>query len=150
MLARMRSKGRDEAKPRCIHCEFIRSDRPRLLIADEVGVGKTIEAGLILRELQARKEVKSVLVLCPKALVTDRKWERDLRRFDERFTQLDSKTLRYCINETHSTETTTDAAPARVTRGSIQMLSAGRLGPVSMRRNKPAAKLIPRASSRAS
>ncbi len=81
--------------------KFIRSDRPRLLIADEVGVGKTIEAGLILRELQARKEMKSVLVLCPKALVTDRKWERDLRRFDERFTQLDSKTLRYCINETH-------------------------------------------------
>ena len=81
--------------------KFIHADRPRLLIADEVGVGKTIEAGLILRELQARKEVKSVLVLCPKALVTDRKWERDLRRFDERFTQLDSKTLRYCINETH-------------------------------------------------
>jgi ATP-dependent helicase HepA len=81
--------------------KFVRSDRPRLLIADEVGVGKTIEAGLILRELQARKDVKSVLVLCPKALVTDRKWERDLRRFDERFTQLDAKTLRYCINETH-------------------------------------------------
>ena len=80
--------------------KFIRSDRPRLLIADEVGVGKTIEAGLILRELQARKDVRSVLVICPKALVTDRKWERDLRRFDERFTQLDSKTLRFCIDET--------------------------------------------------
>ncbi len=37
--------------------KFIHSDRPRLLIADEVGVGKTIEAGLILRELQARKDV---------------------------------------------------------------------------------------------
>lgn len=81
--------------------KLIRSDRPRLLIADEVGVGKTIEAGLILRELQARKEMRSVLVLCPKALVTDRKWERDLRRFDERFTQLDSRLLRHCIDETN-------------------------------------------------
>src|SRR6516162_4195949 len=42
--------------------KFIHSDRPRLLIADEVGVGKTIEAGLILRELQARKDVHSVLI----------------------------------------------------------------------------------------
>ena len=82
--------------------KFIRSDRPRLLIADEVGVGKTIESGLILRELQARKDVKSVLVICPKALVIDQKWQRDLRRFDEKFTQLDSKTLRYCIDETHA------------------------------------------------
>jgi hypothetical protein len=33
---------------------FLRADQPRLLIADEVGVGKTIEAGLILKELQTR------------------------------------------------------------------------------------------------
>ena len=32
--------------------KFIRADRPRLLVADEVGVGKTIEAGLLLRELR--------------------------------------------------------------------------------------------------
>jgi len=79
--------------------KLIRSDRPRLLIADEVGVGKTIEAGLILRELQARRDLRSVLVLCPKALVTDRKWERELKRFDETFVHLDGPTLRYCIDE---------------------------------------------------
>ena len=79
--------------------KFIRSDRPRLLIADGVGVGKTIEAGLILRELQARREIQSVLVVCPRPLVTERKWEREMRRFDQRFTHLDGPTLRYCISE---------------------------------------------------
>jgi len=80
--------------------KFIRSDRPRLLIADGVGVGKTIEAGLILRELQARHDIKSVLIICPKPLVTERKWESEMKRFDERFTHLDGKTLRYCLSET--------------------------------------------------
>ena len=79
--------------------KFIRSDRPRLLIADGVGVGKTIEAGLILRELQARRDVRSVLIICPRPLVTECKWQMEMRRFDERFVHLDGKTLRYCINE---------------------------------------------------
>lgn len=79
--------------------KFIRSDRPRLLIADSVGVGKTIEAGLILRELQARRDVESVLVICPRPLVTERKWELEMKRFDESFTHLDGKTLKYCIRE---------------------------------------------------
>ena len=51
--------------------KFIRSDRPRLLIADGVGVGKTIEAGLILRELQARRNLDSVLIICPRPLVSE-------------------------------------------------------------------------------
>ena len=80
--------------------KFIHADRPRLLIADGVGVGKTIEAGLILRELQARREMKSVLIICPRPLVTEQKWLREMRRFEERFTQLDGNTLRYCISET--------------------------------------------------
>lgn len=79
--------------------KFIRADRPRLLIADGVGVGKTIEAGLVLRELQARREVRSVLIICPRPLVTERKWLMEMKRFEERFTQLDGNTLRYCINE---------------------------------------------------
>ncbi len=79
--------------------KFIRSDRPRLLIADGVGVGKTIEAGLILRELQARRDIRSVLIICPRPLVTERKWQTEMKRFEERFTHLDGSTLRYCINE---------------------------------------------------
>ncbi len=81
--------------------KFIKSDRPRLLIADSVGVGKTIEAGLILRELQAREEIKSVLIICPRPLVAEEKWQREMKRFDEDFMHLDGKTLRYCIEETH-------------------------------------------------
>jgi SNF2 family DNA or RNA helicase len=81
--------------------KLIQSDRPRLLIADEVGVGKTIEAGLILKELQARRELKSVLVICPKPLVAEHKWLNEMKRFDERFEHLDGGSLRYCIEETH-------------------------------------------------
>jgi ATP-dependent helicase HepA len=81
--------------------KLIQADRPRMLIADEVGVGKTIEAGLILKELQARRELKSVLVICPKPLVAERKWLEEMKRFDERFDHLDGAALRYCIEETH-------------------------------------------------
>ncbi len=81
--------------------KLIRSDRPRLLIADEVGVGKTIEAGLIIKELRARSGLSSVLVICPKPLVSERKWELEMRRFDEHLHPLDGPTLRFCINETH-------------------------------------------------
>lgn len=78
---------------------FLRADRPRLLIADEVGVGKTIEAGLILRELQARQEVENVLIVCPKALVL--KWKFEMERFDEDFRPLSPEILQYCIKETN-------------------------------------------------
>ncbi|HPV14463.1 MAG TPA: SNF2-related protein [Candidatus Cloacimonadota bacterium] len=84
--------------------KFIRSDRPRLLIADSVGVGKTIEAGLILKELQARKELGSVLIVCPRPLVTERKWLDEMKRFDETFRQLDGKQFELCIEECHLDE----------------------------------------------
>ena len=78
---------------------FIRSDRPRMLIADSVGVGKTIEAGLILRELQARREIRSVLIICPRPLVTEKKWENEMKRFEEQFTPLDGPNFKHCIKE---------------------------------------------------
>lgn len=56
--------------------KFINSDNKRLLIADEVGLGKTIEAGHIMLELKARGELKNVLIVCPKSLCD--KWKREM------------------------------------------------------------------------
>lgn len=59
-------------------------DRVRYLLADEVGLGKTIEAGLILRELKLRGRVKRALVIAPKGLVTQ--WVAEMRtHFGEEF-----------------------------------------------------------------
>lgn len=77
--------------------KLLKSDQPRILIADSVGVGKTIEAGLILKELSARKELKNVLIICPKPLVAERKWELEMKRFDEEFVPMDGPTLRQAI-----------------------------------------------------
>lgn len=79
---------------------MIRADRPRVLVADEVGVGKTIEAGLLIKELRARKELNSILIICPKALVAEKKWFNEMKRFDEEFTHLDGKLLQHCLRET--------------------------------------------------
>jgi superfamily II DNA or RNA helicase len=55
----------------------LRLETVRLLIADDVGIGKTIEAGLIARELLDRKEVKRLAVLCPPQLCDQ--WRRELK-----------------------------------------------------------------------
>lgn len=80
--------------------KIVQADRPRILVADDVGVGKTIEACLILKELQARQRARTVLVICPKPLVVDEKWRNELKRFDEDFVHLDSSGLRFCLEET--------------------------------------------------
>ena len=80
--------------------KIIKLDRPRILIADEVGIGKTIEAGLILKELSSRIDMKNVIVICPKPLVVESKWKNEMERFDESFKQItDSKTLKFCFEE---------------------------------------------------
>lgn len=65
--------------------KFLNSYNHRLLIADEVGLGKTIEAGLILTELRARYErLHRVLVVCPSHLCE--KWRLEMRgRFNLEF-----------------------------------------------------------------
>ena len=78
--------------------KFLNSPFQRILIADEVGVGKTIEAGIIYTELKARKELETVLIVCPNALMP--KWQSEMRsRFDERFEILNSDRLKYIFNE---------------------------------------------------
>jgi len=62
----------------------ISGDRVRYLLADEVGLGKTIEAGLIMRELKLRGLVTRTLVVAPKGLVTQ--WVAEMRtHFGEDF-----------------------------------------------------------------
>jgi ATP-dependent helicase HepA len=69
--------------------KFLGNPDQRLLIADEVGLGKTIEAGIIYLEMQARLELNRVLVVCPSGLRA--KWQDELKlRFDEDFDILDS------------------------------------------------------------
>lgn len=60
--------------------KLLQSGQARLLIADEVGLGKTIEAGLIWTELEARHDADRVLIVCPSGLVE--KWRDEMQ---ERF-----------------------------------------------------------------
>lgn len=78
--------------------KLIKSETPRLLIADSVGVGKTIEAGLILKEMQMRSSLDTVIIICPKPLVAERKWEIEMReKFGEDFIAADSGIMRQII-----------------------------------------------------
>jgi SNF2 family DNA or RNA helicase len=73
----------------------VSSDKVRYLLADEVGLGKTIEAGLILRELKLRGLARRILVVAPKGLVNQ--WVSEMRlHFNEEFQLIlpeDLKTL---------------------------------------------------------
>jgi hypothetical protein len=64
--------------------------RPRLLIADDVGLGKTIEAGLILRELNARRRAARILIVCPASIIEQ--WQTELAsKFGFQFKIFDSE-----------------------------------------------------------
>ena len=73
----------------------------RLLIADEVGLGKTIEAGYIYQELAARIPLDGVLVVCPASLCN--KWRQEfIEKFDVEFKILDGGSLQRLINESEA------------------------------------------------
>jgi superfamily II DNA or RNA helicase len=57
--------------------KFLKSENRRLLIADEVGLGKTIEAGYILAELFLRDHIKNCLIICKASL--KEKWQGELK-----------------------------------------------------------------------
>jgi len=66
----------------------LRDMRGHALLADEVGLGKTIEAGIIMKELLARGLVRTVLVLTPASLTEQ--WREELSvKFHEEFTQVE-------------------------------------------------------------
>lgn len=80
--------------------KIIKADEPRILIADDVGVGKTIEAGLIVKELSARQSMNSIMIFCPRPLVAEGKWLNEMRsKFNEKFQHMDRKTLKNAIKE---------------------------------------------------
>src|SRR5205823_3368900 len=78
--APFRSLGRISIRPRVYQfvplLMALRLDPVRLLIADDVGVGKTIEALLVVRELLDRGEIKRLCVLCPPYLCEQ--WQKEL------------------------------------------------------------------------
>jgi len=71
---------------------------PRMLLADDVGLGKTIEAGMILKELKARGLAKRTLILAPASLVNQ--WVTEMQsKFNEKFYRYDSRAEHYLRGE---------------------------------------------------
>lgn len=76
----------------------LKMPRVGLFIADDVGFGKTIKAGLILREMLLRQKVKRVVIACPPSVV--RQWHDEMaERFGFLFTIIDRTYLTQCRRE---------------------------------------------------
>jgi superfamily II DNA or RNA helicase len=72
----------------------LRMPRVNLLIADDTGVGKTIEAGLVVQELLLRHRARTILVVCPASLSI--KWRDEMReKFGLEFRIVDTELLRH-------------------------------------------------------
>jgi len=72
--------------------KVMQSNQNRFLLADEVGMGKTIETGLILKELKIRGDIKRILCIVPKSAMLQ--WQGELREhFNEVFHLYDSEMI---------------------------------------------------------
>jgi SNF2 family DNA or RNA helicase len=92
LVGASRSRIRFEAYQYVPAARALNLPRPRLLLADDVGLGKTIEAGLILQDLAARRRASRVLVVSPAGIMGQ--WQQELRsKFGFRFTVFDSDNL---------------------------------------------------------
>ena len=70
----------------------------RFLLCDEVGLGKTIQAGMVLKEFKAQGLAKRVLVICPPNLV--RQWQFEMKtKFNEELSVLNAATVRHLQNQ---------------------------------------------------
>ena len=83
-----------------IYHYMLKLPRVRFLLADDAGAGKTIMAGLLLRELKLRGLVERALIVCPANLTFQ--WQRELKeKFDEQFLVMRGYDLRvqYGVNQ---------------------------------------------------
>ena len=63
---------------------LLKPARVRFLLADDAGAGKTIMAGLLIKELKLRGLIERILIVCPANLAFQ--WQRELKeKFDEKF-----------------------------------------------------------------
>jgi hypothetical protein len=76
-----------------IYDHFLKLARVRFLLADDAGAGKTIMAGLLIRELKLRGLAERILIVCPANLTFQ--WQRELKeKFDEKFHVIKGDALR--------------------------------------------------------
>jgi superfamily II DNA or RNA helicase len=77
---------------------IVNSLRQRYLIADEVGLGKTIEAGLVIKEMVYKHNYTRILIVCPASLMFQ--WQNEMEsKFNEKFVIMDRKVLRKAMKE---------------------------------------------------
>jgi ERCC4-related helicase len=89
------SNSRTRLLPHQIESTYIivNSLKPRFILADEVGLGKTIEASLVMKELIFRRGYKKVLIVAPSPLLVQ--WQQELKnKFNEDFTIVKRKNFR--------------------------------------------------------